>query len=77
MESKYCDATSILLVNSSGVLKRLHCPFLVRSREGATFFKPGLLLRVDEVATNPQDELIYLIFNKPYHHYHFDITASF
>ena len=77
MDSKYCDGASILLVNSSGVLKRLHCPFLVRCREGANSFKPGLLLRVDEVATNSQDQLIYLIFNKPYHHYHFEITASF
>lgn len=77
MDSKYCDAHSILLINSFGILKRLHTPFLVRSREGATFFKPGLLLRVDEVATNQHDELIYLIFNKPYQQYHFDNTASF
>lgn len=77
MESKYCDNGSILLINSSGVLKRLFCPFLVRCREGAASFKPGLLVRVEEVASNSKDELFYLIFNKPYHHYLFEITASF
>lgn len=77
MDSKYCDSGSILLINSSGVLKRLFCPFLVRSREGADLFKPGLLLRVEEVASSSQDELFYLIFNKPYNHYLFEITATF
>jgi hypothetical protein len=59
------------------MLKRLFCPFLVHCREGTEQFKPGLLLRVEEVASGSQDELIYLIFNKPYQHYYFEITASF
>lgn len=74
---KYCDDQSILLVNQAGILKRLYCPFIVQCRNDVGIIKSGTRLWVDEVMTNKQDELIYLILGAPYLYSFFIIRASF
>lgn len=74
---RYCDARSILLVNSSGILRRLFCPFKILCKTATGNFQPGMSLWVEEVATNSQDELLYLIYDKPYPHHCFEIKATF
>jgi hypothetical protein len=74
---KYCDANSILLVNGTGHLRKLYCPFRIRCISNAGTFKQGMYLWVDEVATTPKDELIYWILGKPYLYTHFEIKALF
>ncbi|HYH16496.1 MAG TPA: hypothetical protein VD794_14805 [Flavisolibacter sp.] len=74
---KYCDSNSILLINSSGLLRRLYCPFRVKSKASLESFKPRTILWVDEVAANSKDELIYYVLGKPYKHLHFELHAIF
>lgn len=73
---KYCDASSIFLVNQQGAIRKLFCPFQVRpiSNEGVPSNK---VLWVEQVSSNAKQELIFWIFNKPYHHTHFYIIAIF
>jgi hypothetical protein len=74
---KYCDSGSILLVNQSGLLRKLYCPFRVKSVVAIGGFKPNVHLWVDEVATNSKDELFYMILGKPFLYTHFEIKANF
>jgi len=74
---KYCDSNSILLVNRTGNLKRLHCPFRVRCKIPVGLFKQDMYLWVEEVAANGNDELFFIIFGIPYLHRHFILLAYF
>lgn len=74
---KYCDAGSIILINHNGSLRKLFCPFRVRSIAAVGALRPNLQFWVDAVATNSKDELIYCIQGKPYLYAHFAIIASF
>jgi hypothetical protein len=74
---KYCDSGSILLVNHIGLLRKLFCPFRVKTIVPIGTFKPNMYLWVDEVASNSRDELIYWILGKPYLYFQFEIKASF
>ncbi len=74
---KYCDATSILIINSRGKIKQLYTPFQVRCNEDVGRFKMGSIVYVEEVAAGERDELIYLIGEGAYFHKYFRITANF
>ena len=74
---KYCNANSILIVNSTGKLGKLYCPFRVQSIRKSPYFKPGTLLWVDEVVSNEENELIYFIFGKGFQHSSFVLKVSF
>ena len=72
---KYCDAFSILLVSSTGALRRLYCPFRVVCMESIGQFKVGMHLWVAEVLSDTKGILTYVIFdtNYAYHHFHLSI----
>lgn len=74
---QYCDANSILLINGTGVIRKLYCPFRVKFIGTSNDFKSGVFLWVDEVATNHKDELVYWIMTKPYLYSSFEIIATF
>ncbi len=76
-EVKYCDANSILIINSNGKIRHLHTPFRVRCIAEIGKFKVGTYVYVQEVTTGDKDELIYLIGEGAYYHNHFRITANF
>jgi len=73
----YCDHTSILIVNTMGRIRRLYTPFRVVCREDYMELRKGTSIYVDEIATNPQDELLYITSLGVYAHSHFNIVASF
>ena len=74
---RYCDSNSILLINQTGVLKKLYCPFRVKSKTIVGQFKIDMWLWVEEVASTKEDELIYIILGHHYHHSLFTILATF
>jgi hypothetical protein len=74
---KYCDSGSILIVNQNGLLRKLYCPFRVKSIVATGCFKPNMHLWVEEVAASSKDELIYWIMGRPYLYNYFEIKASF
>lgn len=74
---KYCDAQSIFLVNCTGAMRKLYCPFKVKSLEIINEFKRDTVLWVEQVASSGNDDLIYWILGKPYLHTYFEIKASF
>jgi len=52
---KYCDSTSILIVNSRGQIKLLYTPFKVQCIENAGRFKKGSFVFVEEVTAGERD----------------------
>jgi purine nucleoside phosphorylase len=73
----YCDHTSILIVNTLGRIRQLYTPFRVICREDYLNLQKGTSIYVDEVATNLQDELLYVTSLGIYDHSYFTIVASF
>jgi hypothetical protein len=73
----YNNRNSILIVNKTGVLKTLYCPFKVVCIYGVQGLLPGTFVWVEEVICNTRDELIYIILNHHYHYSYFIITISF
>jgi hypothetical protein len=71
------DSTCLFIVNRSGYLEIVHCPFLVfltKPIEG--HLKKGYM-DVDEVVTT-KDEQLYFQINGDYYHYsHFIIAHDF
>lgn len=74
---KYCDSGSILLINSTGALRKLYCPFRVRVIESVYDFRAGIYVWVEEVGSNSNDILTYSIFDKSYNYYYFKIEVNF
>ena len=74
---RYCDSNSILLVNQIGVLKRLYCPFRVKSIVAIGIIKPEMWLWVEQVAASTEDQLVYIILGEQYSHNLFIILATF
>ena len=73
----YYDNHSLLLVNSSGIIRQLFTPFKVRCDVDVGRFKAGSYLYVEEVAPGEKYELIYHIGDGAYYHKYFRITANF
>ncbi|SIN85589.1 hypothetical protein SAMN04488055_1779 [Chitinophaga niabensis] len=70
-------ACSILVVNKKGELKSLFCPFGVITIAKLDDIPPDTRMIVEEVNTNLQDIIIYVINGKPYFHWHFQILMQF
>jgi hypothetical protein len=74
---QYCDKSSILIINSKGLIRHLHTPFKVQCSQDVGRFKTGSFVYVDEVSAGEKDELIYFIGEGAYYHKHFKIVANF
>ena len=74
---KFCDANSILVINTKGKMRKLFTPFKVQCIVEIGRFKMGSIVYVEEVTAGDKDELIYLIGEGAYFHKHFRITANF
>ena len=74
---QYCDSTSILIVNSKGIIRLLHTPFKVQCYEDVGRYKCGSIVYVEEVTPGERDELIYHIGDGAYFHKSFRIIANF
>ena len=71
----YIDPFSLLIVDNSGLLKRLFCPFKVDS-----IFQekdvPDKLLVVEMVRKNTGNEIFFVVNGKALPHYFFTINSS-
>jgi len=75
--SQFCDPHSILVINVSGKLRRLFCPFRVKCVKQVMNIPKGSWVIVEEVAMTPKDELIFIISGRPYAHAYFQIFIQF
>jgi len=70
----YIDPFSLLVIDGSGVLKRLFCPFVVDS-----IFQPDVvpdkLLVVEMVRKNVGNEILFIVEGKAIPHYFFNINS--
>jgi hypothetical protein len=69
--NKYCNASSLLVVTSAGILIRLQCPFKVEVIRNVEAFTVGDLLTVIQVKMDKNLTLVYIINNKGYYYYNF------
>jgi hypothetical protein len=74
---QFCDSSSVLIINSTGIIRHLFTPFKVKCIEDVGRFKMGSFVFVEEVAAGDRDELIYLIGEGAYFHRNFRIIANF
>lgn len=73
----YADNGSILIVNAMGRIRRLYTPFRVICRHDYLSLQQGVSMYVEEVATTPDDQLLFITNTGIYAHTHFSIVASF
>ncbi|GAA4335019.1 hypothetical protein GCM10023184_29530 [Flaviaesturariibacter amylovorans] len=73
---KYCDSSSILLVNSTGGLRKLYCPFLVKALYHVGSIKQGSQVWVERVACSRTWNLVYIIHGQAYAYTRFGILAT-
>ena len=73
----YGSANSILLINSMGRIRQLYTPFRVKVSEDVEGLKQGTFVYVEEVASDPQDKLIFITNTGAYLHSSFRIVDSF
>jgi hypothetical protein len=73
---KFCDSGSILLVNGFGALRKLFCPFLVKTIVDVGYFKPGTQVWVEQVASTERKQLAYIIMGRCYLHNCFIIKSN-
>jgi hypothetical protein len=64
----FCFTSSILIINPSGKLQLVNCPMKV-----ILIADPEVSLYVEEIKTNPNLELLYLIQGKLHSHSLFEI----
>ena len=60
----YLDETSILVINQSGKMRQLHCPFKVQVTRDAAPLKKDSWVIVESVKQHPERKLIYRIADK-------------
>ena len=74
---QFNDSSSILIINSKGIIRQLQAPFKVQCSEDTGRYKKGVFLYVEEVAAGDNDQLIYFIGDAAYYHRCFRIVANF
>ncbi|HOZ13412.1 MAG TPA: hypothetical protein PLH91_06485 [Tenuifilaceae bacterium] len=73
--SRLVDSDSILVISSSGKLKRIYCPFLVTVKIQVYRFNQGDILVVDAVKVTLTLEDVFIINGKAYFIQHFRIIG--
>lgn len=73
----YGDCNSILIINTMGRIRQLYTPFRVICRDDYMSLQKGVSMYVDEVASTPDDQLLFITNTGIYPHTHFTIVASF
>jgi len=67
---------SVLLIDKRGRLRRVFCPFHVKSRVEFPKIKPGEIVMVEEIAISTELRDVYIIRQKPYYSVHFVILLE-
>jgi hypothetical protein len=74
---QYYNSHTLLLINQQGKIRMLYTPFRVICVIPTERIAQGLRVYVDEVVSNKQDELLYVIFNAPYSYKYFKLPVMF
>jgi hypothetical protein len=73
----YYDSFSIAVINPSGKMRRLYCPFLVKCIVTIDEIQVDSCVYVDQVFKDPDDKLTYLIGGNLYAYSNFRISINF
>jgi len=73
----YYDSFSIAVINPSGKMRRLDCPFLVKCISSIDEIEENSSVYVDQVFKDPDDKLTYLIGGNLYAYSNFRISINF
>ena len=73
----YYDTFSIAVINPSGKMRRLYCPFLVKCVNDIDEIQENSIVYVDQVFNDPDDLLTYLIGGNLYPYSNFRVTVNF
>ncbi len=73
----YYDSYSIAVINSSGKIKRLYCPFLVKCIATIHEIEENSSVYVDEVNKDHDENLLYKIAGNFYPYSNFRILMHF
>jgi len=71
---KYSDNTSILIVTYNGRLLELKCPFKVKVIHDIGNLRKGNIELVESVKITIKIITVYIIGDKAYYYFHFDIV---
>ena len=73
----YYDSFSIAVINPSGKMRRLYCPFLVKCAATIDEIQENSSVYVDQVFKDPDDKLTYMIGGSLYPYSNFRILINF
>ena len=72
---KYCKTDSILVINKTGQLQRLQCPFEVLVIQNVGELQKGLICLVNAVKIDLTLIDVYIIRNKAYYFFNFRVLG--
>ncbi|WP_146892616.1 hypothetical protein [Gelidibacter salicanalis] len=72
---KYCSPRSIMVITWYGKLKTLYCPITVKVKNDVGNLSIGNLVKVDAIKLSDTSVTVFIINNKAYYYYHFDILT--
>jgi hypothetical protein len=73
----YYDSFSIAVINPSGKIRRLYCPFLVKCIASIDDIEENSSVYVDQVFIDPHDLLKYMIGGNIYTYSNFRISINY
>jgi hypothetical protein len=73
----YYDSFSIAVINPSGKMRRVYCPFLVKCVASIDEIQENSSVNVDQVFKDPDNLLTYLIGGNLYAYSNFRISINF
>ena len=73
----YYDTFSIAVINPSGKMRRLYCPFIVKCVNNIDEIQENSIVYVDQVLKDPDYLLTYLIGGNPYPYSNFRISIKY
>ena len=71
---KYSSPLEIYVITWNNILKRLFCPFEVQVVQDIGTLKKGQIVYVDEIKVTIELKTVFIIDNKAYYYYHFEIV---
>ena len=74
--NKYCSVYSVLVVDKSGMLRKLDCPFTVVVIIAIDNYSVGDMLLVNKVKMDRNLKIVYIINNSVYFHTTFTISLN-
>ena len=71
---KYSSPLEIYVITWNNILKRLFCPFEVQVLQDIGTLKTGQFVFVEEIKVTIELKTVFIIDNKAYYYYHFEIV---